>query len=472
MNFMTFTTKSSQPSLSVCCKQLLACLWIGVCLFFCTSCDQNSIIGRGIINKSEASLIETDTFTVEASTILADSVRTDRGVTDYLLAGQYQDPTFGKITATSFFRIVPGSNPVKIPDDTSVDSQTIDSLVLVLGLQKFAGDPLTVYPNKDVTQTLLIHRLTEEVTNSIKYYSFNEIAYDPTPLASVTFNVAKLKEDKFLRVNLTQLAPAFSTEIINLVKDGVTTSEVFQTILKGFALVPPPNSNNNVIAFANDNSTALVVHYTKTKVLENGAIPDRRTPAVINLFPGISFHGVKADRTGTPLATAMPWTPLLAKNMNGNAYMQACLGFYTRLTFPTLKNLKKLGNVLINKTILHIKPVLNSTEGYAVPANLFFYESGANSKFAYQTINNERREKLISLDGTNNPFVGYDTRDEEYEVYLSRHCHALMSGDKTNEGIIVVPANNSFTVNRAVLSNTLTNTPNKIKLRVFYTIFK
>jgi hypothetical protein len=215
------------------------------------------------------------------------------------------------------------------------------------------------------------------------------------------------------------------------------------------------------------------VHYTKTTVQQNGAIPPRNVPTTYPLFPGISFHRLQSDRTGTPLAGInAAWSPVASKNLNGNAYMQAGLGFYVRLTFPTLKNLKKLGNVVINKAVLNIRNTLGTAQNYASPANIFFYESGTDNKFVYQTINSQRRIIPISLDGTSNAFVGYDARDEDYEVYLSRHCQALMSGDKTNQGILVVPANNSFTVNRSVLSNTTSNTPNKIKLRIFYTLFK
>lgn len=472
---MTSTTKSFQPNLSVWYKKLSIYFWGSLFTILCASCDQNSIIGRGIINKTEANIIESDTFTVEASTVWTDSVRTDRLTSDYMLVGQYTDPIFGKITATSFMRMVPGINPVKIPDDASVTTQTIDSLVLVLGVQKFQNDPIYVYPDKNVTQTIHIHRVNEEITNGIEYYSFNTRGYDAVPLATIQVNAAKLKEDKFIRVNFTQLAPAFSTEIINLIKAGTATPDDFQTVFRGFALVPDANSNGNIIGFANNISTALVVHYTKSTVQQGGAIPPQNVPSVTNIFPGVSFHGIKANRTGTPLANiTTAWQPLLAKNMNGNAYMQAGIGIYTRLTFPTLKELKKLGNVVINKAILTIKPTLGTLQGYATPESIFFYESGADYRFAYQTINGNRQIVRATIDGvsSSNAFVQYNARDEQYDVYLSRHCQYLMSGDKTNQGLIMVSGNNSFTVNRSVLSNVSTATPNKIRLRVFYTLFK
>jgi len=434
------------------------------------ACEQSREIGLGIVNQGDAQMFQTDTFAVDAHTVMVDSIQTDRTRSEYLLVGNYQDPLSGQVSASSFVKIVPSVDPVKLPPDTDNPiSVTMDSVVFVLGLQKFQNDPINLYPNTPVTQTFYLHRLTEELKDNFVYYSGNSLAYAPVPLATVSVNITTLKENKFLRINLEKYPAAASlvTEIKTMITNQVS-ADVFKAAFKGFALVPDKNSSTNIIGFADDFSTSLVLHYTATSTPSSGA-PNTNKQKAFLLNTGSHFHQMQANRAGTLLAGLItPWTPLSSKLTGGNTFMQAGLGIYTRLEFPTLKNLKKLGNVVINKAELLLKPAVNTIQNFLTPDVLFLYEAGTNGKIAYNTL---KQPILVLFDGTSNKYVIFDNRDEKYEVAISRYAQYMMSGDKTNPYIMVAPANANFTTNRVVFGNGA-GASAKIRLKVYYTLFK
>ncbi|TAE08944.1 MAG: DUF4270 family protein [Bacteroidetes bacterium] len=406
MTSMTFTTKFLQLNLSAWYRKRAFYMPLFLLMSLAMACQQNSTIGRNLVSQESAQIIETDTFTIEANSVLADSIVSDRTASEYLLVGQYNDPFFGKVKASSFVQIVPPSDPTKLPDEDAsltVTGRVIDSVVFVLGLQKLASDEVNIYPNRDAVQSFYVHRLTDTISVNKTYYTSDTHPYDPDPLAKVTVNTQKLKEDKFVRINLTTSTytkgRALSDEIKQMI-DGSVSSANFKINFKGFALVPDANSIGNVIGFADDVSTGISVHYTvKTKEAEG--VPDKNTPKMYLLYTSAHFHNITVDRTGTPLAGFNTfWQPIPTTSTGGNALLQAGSAIYTRLSFPTLKNLKKLGNVVINKAVLTMKTTQNSTQTMPAPPYVFLYEAGSNGKLAYQTLNGFKQPVRVTLDGT------------------------------------------------------------------------
>jgi hypothetical protein len=320
-----------------------------------------------------------------------------------------------------------------------------------------------------------LHQLQDTIASNRSYYTSDSQPYDPAPLAKVTVNIQKLKEDKFVRMNLTTSpytkGQTLASEIRTMIETNVSAT-TFKNTLKGFALVADANSGGNVVGFVDDISTGLLVHYT-VKSKEAEGVPDKNTPKTFPLYTGLHYHNISVDRTGTPLAGFNTfWQPIPTTSTQGNALLQAGSAIYTRLSFPTLKNLRKLGNVVINKAVLTMKASQNSAQTMSAPPYVFLYEAGSNGKLAYQTLNGFKQPVRVTLDGTSQTFLAYNNRDEQYEIALSRYAQFVMVGEETNPYIMLIPANNSFKVDRAMLGHSKDNIPNKMRLKVYYTIFK
>ena len=69
-----------------------------------TACEDPQEIGSEVFTQ-DIGVLYTDTLTVDASSILLDSVVTSNS--DNLLVGSTIDPTFGLVKANSYFHIVP-----------------------------------------------------------------------------------------------------------------------------------------------------------------------------------------------------------------------------------------------------------------------------------------------------------------------------------------------------------------------------
>jgi hypothetical protein len=440
------------------------------------ACQQESIIGLGIVKQELAQIVETDTFTVEGHTVLVDSIRSDRSQAPYLLTGQYNDPVLGKVTARSFLKIVSGVNPVKLPNDLDNPiSNTIDSVVLVLGLQRTANEPTNIYPEHERSQIFALHHLTDTINGNKNYYAFDAMPYNPAPLAKFTVNLKTFKENKFVRVNLTTSSFLEGRALADTIKKMVaeeTSLASFQNRFKGFAIIPEANTDANVIGFANDFTTNVVVHYTAKYAPAQVGLPNKNTPKIFPLLVGPHFYSLTSDRTGTPIAGITPWQPIPASLTNNQTFIQSGFGLYTRLKFPTLSNLTKLGNVVINKAVLTIKVAQDMAKIYPASGYVYLFKGNENGRFVKQTVNNVVQNTRIPFDGTTQSFISYNARDEQYEIPISRHAQFLMAGDEKNPYILVESGDMNLTVQRSILGYSSLNTPNKIRLKVYYTLFR
>ena len=110
---MTSIIKSLQPNLLVWYKKTARLAGAVLFMLYFTSCQQTSIIGVGVANQGDAQMFQTDTFSIDASTLFVDSIQTDRSRSEFLLVGKYNDPIFGKISATSFVKFIRSSSSRK-----------------------------------------------------------------------------------------------------------------------------------------------------------------------------------------------------------------------------------------------------------------------------------------------------------------------------------------------------------------------
>jgi Domain of unknown function (DUF4270) len=470
-------------------KRLLSAnVWLifPILVYFLSACERPQGIGFQLVPQGNVEVYFTDTLTVDASTILAKEVVT--GNSGVILVGQYIDPVLGRVTATPFFEITPplSTGSAKIALDQADKTEiAYDSLVLNLGLA-------SVYGNLQTTQTIRIHELTDSIknTSNTTYFNNNSVAYNPTSLATITFKASDLEKNRGLRIKLND-HPGFANfirQVTRLSEDSATRDRFLEEI-KGWAIVPDAGENGSVVSFAAGSiNTTLTLFYTKTTATEKKNLS-------YTFFPGFGdyFHQITGDKSGTALSNLT--TPLQAINSqqtNNLSFIQAGLGVQTKLSFPSLLNLRKLGNVAINKAELIIKPLLSSTDVYSAPIALYMYEANSDNDIhkTEATLTNNSKQLVPSFilpegaGSAQESFVQFNNRNQEYQVQLTTQLQRLLLKQLERPEIIIAPyslynfnvqvpspAAAATNVNRLIL-NTDKSSPFSIKLRVFYTLFK
>jgi len=108
----------------------------------------------------------TDTVSIEASTFLEDSLRSDETVAAFNLAGSYTDPVFGLSNASFFTQLrLPNNNT----NFTFGVSPVLDSVVLTLAYADYYGDTLTPL-------TMEVYQLDAAMSIDTVYFTNDSIA--------------------------------------------------------------------------------------------------------------------------------------------------------------------------------------------------------------------------------------------------------------------------------------------------------
>lgn len=145
-----------------------------------SSCTDPTLIGSELLTEDRVNIEFTDTLSIKAKTVLADSVRTYSALTseqiNAYLYGNMKDPIMGTARSDIYLQLRP---QFAKPDFTTA---TIDSVVLVLPY-----DTSNVYGSIAGTYDMELFQVTEELTRIDDHYSDTSFTFDPVPLASHEF---------------------------------------------------------------------------------------------------------------------------------------------------------------------------------------------------------------------------------------------------------------------------------------------
>lgn len=430
------------------------------------ACDQPQDIG--LASLVPVATYYTDTLTVRTSTVIADSVRTENP--DVFLVGRAVDPLLGTVEASTYFRV----NVAKIDLGTNF---LYDSLELLTSYRFAFGDTIR-------EQEVAIHRLTESIDVTKKYYNTSQVAYDPTPLGKRTF-VPRPVSNGVLRFRISD---ELGREIAALSgKTEGSTNEEFQKVVKGFVLKGGV-ANTSIIGFRGAGSgVALRLHYravgtdTVARTLDLLAVAQTATGGTVRA----GFNRVIADRAGTPFANLAPLTRLPASATNGQTFVQDAAGLTTKIEIPYLTSLNRGSPVAINRAQLTIRPVQNASSArWIVPPFLTLIETDATNRVLRDEQDNERiintdARALFPFSPLYSQVVPFTQRSRDYTFLLTTHLQAMLTGQKKNDGFLVAPLYTSTlgqgnTFFRTQLNNSLNQMilgsgPEHFKLIVFYT---
>lgn len=351
----------------------------------CSTDAGNFTIGESLI-KTESSVVMSDTFQVELSTVIVDSINTSSPST--AMVGKYTNSVLG----TSEFRhYVNFDISSEISNITEYD--LLDSITFKMSLSGFyKGDTITPV-------TFYVHRLTSQLdfpgsgNTETSLYNIHSFPYDETPMGSVTFYPEPSLDSIEVR-----LPDSFGEELMQLYVDNsiiYDDTEDFNAYLKGFVVIPA-SETNVALGFGGSSSDIQLKLYHHVVELN---IKEKETTFNISA-EGNNFNQTISDRTGTSFEALTSQSEKLSSfSTNSVTAIQGSSGLLTKLNFPSLNDIFSYGErVLIRAELVLVPSRDNNMEN--LPTTLNFYSSDKKNTWGSALTTTSSSGATISVSAT------------------------------------------------------------------------
>ncbi|MEM6347396.1 MAG: DUF4270 family protein [Bacteroidota bacterium] len=389
----------------------------------------------------------TDTQSIIFESVLVDSVSTYRAQRQ--LVGNYADPEFGRITATTYTELLPRNGLIfaEDPDDLIFDS-------LVLQIVVDAG-----YGKIDEAQTLRVHLLEDTFPNAETISSKTEIAYQPDDLANgkpFGFNETVITTFRI------RLDDELGKKILFTSPDTLEDRDLMKFILPGFRISTDPVqffSREPGAVFSLDleaDNSQLLMYYqlrdSATGVFEQTELPEPfRILTITPKFTQIERTELTTDRL---LGKFLPDPD---ENQEYE-FVQAGALIKGFIKFPEIDDLKGVA-IQRAELLLNVDETwLGSNNRYRPPGSFTVAYAGPDGN------------ELITDEGialvTTPPT--YDEEEGHYSVLLTNYVQQIISGQRANDGMVILPDLANLSVNRVVLGGN-THPTLAPELRITYT---
>lgn len=328
-----------------------------LCMYSCY--DENNNYGEKLVDTSFRN-IHIDTSTVIVTTVFIDSLETSEK--NVALIGAYKYPLWGTASASTYLTF---SRPSY---NTDIDETVIlDSLVLLLTpTGYFIGDTTK-------TQTFSVFRLTEKIILNDNGYLYNKdkVNYDPTPLGTFSY-IPRPNSGEMLEFRLSD---SWGNELLSLFhsRDNSVSSDHYSEYMKGIVIIPDIPTSHSVLAFninEDDSTVSLALRYHVISEKENEA------ELIFQSSIETQFNHIEHDRSGTLLENYTETSAEIpSSQLDNTSIVMGGTGWYTRLDFPHLNNLREQGEfVEIQSAYLKIYPKLGTYSDFnPLPEELYLY---------------------------------------------------------------------------------------------------
>lgn len=407
--------------------------------FFLFSCgNEDNISASGIGSEDNLRAFLVDTFTIQSSTILRDSVSTSSA--SNLLVGQVENNEFGRITCNSFLQtsftgnnFITAANPV------------YDSMILVLR-------PNYVFGNPEATIKMGVHRLKEGFDLEKIYFNDESLEYDKKPLAEATFSARDIQTQN-LRIDLSSLGQDFFNRRDEIFFDDPLD---FVEYFKGLALVTQV-SEGSIVGFEVDPASSTTSTATSGIFLYYRTSTDSLADSTFYKFP-ISvnyrrFNQVIHDRPAVLSPLKENDQKIAADQSNNETFILAGTGITSLFEFPTFNELASLHeNLIVERAVLQIDGSQDGIDYYLPPQELFLFKlDSANNLELY---NNGNIGSGIGINST-------------YLIDVTSYFSDLISGRESVTNLVTIPSQNGSTVNQLKFGAYRKN-DSPIRLLVYY----
>ena len=437
-------------------KQLFA-FFLSVGLILFSACQhETSSIGLNLIDQVGTEF--NDTTTVVAYSCLEDTINTGNLSSNVL--GHIHDPVFGDSKASIYAQFALGGSSVNFGENPMVDS-----VVLTLQLSSYFGDT-----NSRVG--IRVHRLTENMSTSNKYYQNSTVAYDATPLnysltgysikPGTSVVVDTNSYSPHLRIRLSQ---AFGQYLLNH-QSYMTSNSSFQQFFKGLCIEAISHSGSTgymLITNMTSSLTNISLYYHNAASNEQ-----KKYDFVCNnecaRFTQFTHNYYNSNHPDFTQEVLLGQREIGAQTL----FLQATGGVKTHITFPHLQDaFKHLNNrVVINKAELVISDISPNEQYLTHPAALTLQGINATTGKISYLPDDEYYTGTSYFGGT------YNDEKHEYRFRVTEYVQRLILGntDLSNSLYLVVKGS-GVRANRLIMGGTGRPDDKRLRLELSYTTY-
>lgn len=344
-----------------------------------------------------------DTFRIESSTLLADSIITS-GLSR-MLVGHIADTDLGDLKVRSYFKFAPGDFL-----DFEDANMVYDSLQLILTYDGYAiGD-------REKSQVFNVREIVEEfgTTDDEYYFGFDQLNTGRNSLGNFSFSHDWEEGDSIF----ISMDNALGERLFELAEK----NEVYATNLdflrdfEGLMIEPGGEEAYQVFGFSSSetvngsfqNKMVLRMYYH-----EEGEFTETHHYDFVQIREDIAFNSYESERGGTGLAGLTGDEPVASVVSGDKSYVQAGLGIQSKIRFPYLKILRELDKeYIVNAAILRVEAVKGSyahinelpdslslfiTDKYNNIGQVFFNLSGGASVAQYGSLQADEELNLFAF---------------------------------------------------------------------------
>ena len=391
-----------------------------------TSCTPPNDVGKDVLPGDDFITGQyVDTFQIRMKTILIDSVQTDKR--DPALLGNYVDEEFGHLFAETYFQTrITGSN-LKFGDDPS--KLSVDSVVLRLDLTGFYGRYNDVLP-------LDIFAVTEEFPEDDMQSSVSVLNYDASYDYANGYEIDFSALPGFLDFIDIRLDDSLGRKLLFADTDSLINNVVFSSFFNGLVVRSKPadqsTSREPGAIFRLDldgGNTFLTLHYKDSTEAKSYGFD-------VNSVSERFFRITRNDYQGRLLDMA------IADSLQATAPYGAIQAGGLVNLYVGVSGLMDIDPAGINRAEL-ILPVDTTFFG---SGNRFQPPAGVAIYIANESGNAPEDPNVIASTATFNPATN------SYSISLTNNLQNILAGRLPDNGFIIVPSDQSTTVNRAVIA--------------------
>jgi hypothetical protein len=382
------------------------------------SCSVSSVedfvVGENFM-KDQTGIAMLDTFTLNASTVMFDSIITNSP--SRLLIGSNYNRFTGYKSSNAFMEM-------KFDDDIDYTDFVFDSLCLVMYYDThYFGDTT-------VAQTFTVHQLQEEMelNNDNYLYSTSSFAYNNTPLGSITLKPRPTTHKKTNKINIRlddKLGQRFADMIMNSKRrDTITSQSKFKNFFNGIVIKTQPNIAGATFGIRTSDSGSTD-NGTKAEDIETK--PEFRLyyhlrPNPDNLkdlyykfsfySDGIYFNQISGNNTGSLIEGIEQSDNEKSSTLTENTLIvQSGVQIFSKFKIPYIENLLMLGEntayIGATLTLYPVKGTYNTVDD--LPDSLYVYSANRKNKLSGQ----------ITIPGTSDGVYARLTTSSDIEKTVS-----------------------------------------------------
>jgi hypothetical protein len=418
------------------------------------------------INPSvNAKVVFTDTFTVNLSTVLIDSLPTSNSLR--LIAGSYKNTKIGNIACSTYFQLALAGND---SDGDGVEDILIytgtpiyDSIALLLNNEYSYGDTtkpyrISVHEVKDIMQ----------YPNGIALYNSSSFQYDPSVLSDTIFYIKDFPDHK-VHIPLNRLFGKNLFDMAYARDFRVANNASFMDYFRGLVIVPDATVDKAIYGYSLNPVMRLYYH-------DNNDPFTQKYYDFVYHSNYLHFNRITNDRSAIPGLASLKniYDEINSSQTSDEAYLLTGLNLFPKIQIPYLGNIKKsYPRVFISKATLVITPEKNSYDQSYYPATLLsLYQTDLNNiPTSIINYSNSIQPEVIS------PYIDWEIEENTNYTFDVTDFIAAQLKDTLNNAMsskaLILGSNSILSSGRAetLILKANNATLKSIKFKLYFSIF-